>query len=1197
MSKKFFRPPPQHPNGDDDDDDDDSEEDNDDDDDDDDEEESEMQNPNASSAGASSNKAPVSTNLSEDDDDDDEGSSEGNEEEDPGEQDDSEDVETATATKKRKPPPPPRGNGKPPATSRAKKKRKAPSMFDMEAEESGDDDEEEEYGRSNNNLAKDGEQMDEEAQELIRQQDRRRAQASAGGRFGERSVAEITASIEERHRMQRRIVDRTQLLDRAMPEIKAKKQSGASAAASSSSSSARGERRLGDVRSTGGGMVDERVDDDRDIGEPQIGYTAAVAQQSLVPSVSDPSLWMVNCMTGKEQELVFQIMNKCTAFARQGRPLGISAVIAAQSKGKIYIESFSEPAVLEAIQGVRGLMSYSMKLVPIGDMTTVMTVVSKKKPVKKNEWVRMTRGHYKGDLALVRQVKDSGLKCIAQCVPRLDLAAYNLSPEEARIRRRTVRPPMKFFNSQEVASMGDLGRSSVARQRFPGLDNVVCDYFEGNYYHEGYLLKEMTVGSMVKTCTDDDPPTLDELQSFQRRKKGESNNDADDVNEGSKIAASLLDELSDLQGNTHLSKSGAGNGGLMIGDTVEVIEGDLVGMRGKLVSLDGSTVKVVPTNTSVDLGGTNEVEFLSNQVRKSIPVGAHVKVTDGRYANETGVVVAVDQLEGENDCNAVVLTDVTNKEISVRTSQLRESAEVASGQDKLAGYELYDLVILSGGGSANEVGVIVRVGREDFTVINNHGLAREVRPEELRGKRNSTSSRAVALDVQGNQIRVGDSVNVAEGTQKGKTATIKRMSRAQLFLHSQTRSDHAGIFVVRSRSCILAGTRPQSRSAGIDSGVSPFATPQSQSGHGGSAAGRGRKDDGLIGKTVRIQAGQWKGYLGTVSDSTGAHVQVELHSRLKKVMVSTERVHVIGDKFGATDSSHVNEGSGLGIAGVPMTMATPMHALGGATPAIHGFGGATPAHDSGGYDEVWRPGGTIDQDTSEDNDGWGTSDNHETIAANGTNDNDSGWGASNGNDNSTTNNDPAWTLQSEKKEDNASISRLKTEDVVQAPPLKREQTVTAMETEVADVDETPLWFMERVCVQLKESEQFAVIKEINHDKSAVVEMDDKSIRTVRAAEVSMVSPQENDTVLVAGGNEIGLEGSLVCVDGTYRNCLGARISNPLFLIIWLFFEQARMRFSRMPTTSSRSLILSTWSKFRQTQGRQLRLELRTTLII
>jgi transcription elongation factor SPT5 len=269
---------------------------------------------------------------------------------------------------------------------------------------------------------------------------------------------------------------------------------------------------------------------------------------------------------------------------------------------------------------------------------------------------------------------------------------------------------------------------------------------------------------------------------------------------------------------------------------------------------------------------------------------------------------------------------------------------VASGQDKLAGYELYDLVVLSGGGSTNEVGVIVRVGREDFTVINNHGINRDVRPEELRGKRNATSNRAVALDVQGNQIRSGDQVNIAEGPHKGKTATIKRMSRAQLFLHSQTRSEHAGVFVVRSRSCVLAGSRSQNRMGGADGGASPFSTPQSQSG-GGPAGGRGKQhDDALIGKTVRIQAGQWKGYLGAVADATATHVQVELHSRLKKVMVVRERVAVVGDKFGATEDGTEQGANSMGAPTAAFTAATPMH--GGSTP-MHG--GATPMHDSMGY--------------------------------------------------------------------------------------------------------------------------------------------------------------------------------------------------------------------------------------------------------
>lgn len=206
------------------------------------------------------------------------------------------------------------------------------------------------------------EQMDDEAIELMRQQDRRRAQA--GGRFvQERSVEEMAQEIEDRHRMSRTTANRRQARQASIP------------VASTAKSGRRVQPVLGDGH-----------------GGPEA--TNAVSQQSLVPSVSDPSLWMVSCSTGKEQELVFQIMNKCVAYARQGRPLGICGAIAAQSKGRIYIESFSEPAVVEAIAGVRGLLQYTMRLIPIQDMTTVMTVVPKKKPGKMHRIESFQRRKY-----------------------------------------------------------------------------------------------------------------------------------------------------------------------------------------------------------------------------------------------------------------------------------------------------------------------------------------------------------------------------------------------------------------------------------------------------------------------------------------------------------------------------------------------------------------------------------------------------------------------------------------------------------------------------------------------------------------------------------------------------------------------------------------------------------------------------------
>lgn len=124
-----------------------------------------------------------------------------------------------------------------------------------------------------------------------------------------------------------------------------------------------------------------------------------------------------------------------------------------------------------------------------------------------------------------------------------------------------------------------------------------------------------------------------------------------------------MDELSDLQSKTNLGEETAHAGGLVIGDTVEIVEGDLIGMRGKMLSIDGSTVKVKPIDTN-DLGETTEVEFLIGQAKKYIPVGAHVKVIAGRYSNETGTVVNIEQMDGETDSTAVVLTDMTHKEVS-----------------------------------------------------------------------------------------------------------------------------------------------------------------------------------------------------------------------------------------------------------------------------------------------------------------------------------------------------------------------------------------------------------------------------------------------------------------------------------------------------------------------------------------------------
>ena len=227
------------------------------------------------------------------------------------------------------------------------------SFFDEEAEASDDDEDDERL--KDKDISK--EYADEETKAMIAQQNRRREREGGWleniGRGlsddkakDDADVARIARELEERHRSQRRVVR-----------------------------PAAGGRGLG-AREGRGVRAGAAMEDD-DIGGPSYG---AVSQQSLVPSVSDPNLWMFSVMPKKETELVYQIMNKCVAYAKRGTPLGITSVVTAQTKGKIYVESYSEPAVMEAVQGVRGVLVGTMVKVPLSDMTTVMHVVPKKVP-------------------------------------------------------------------------------------------------------------------------------------------------------------------------------------------------------------------------------------------------------------------------------------------------------------------------------------------------------------------------------------------------------------------------------------------------------------------------------------------------------------------------------------------------------------------------------------------------------------------------------------------------------------------------------------------------------------------------------------------------------------------------------------------------------------------------------------------------
>ena len=66
----------------------------------------------------------------------------------------------------------------------------------------------------------------------------------------------------------------------------------------------------------------------------------------------------------------------------KGKPLGISSVVWPGTKGFIYVEANKESHAEDTVKNIRMCMSWSIKLVPINEMTAVLTVVNNKKALE-----------------------------------------------------------------------------------------------------------------------------------------------------------------------------------------------------------------------------------------------------------------------------------------------------------------------------------------------------------------------------------------------------------------------------------------------------------------------------------------------------------------------------------------------------------------------------------------------------------------------------------------------------------------------------------------------------------------------------------------------------------------------------------------------------------------------------------------------
>jgi transcription elongation factor SPT5 len=178
----------------------------------------------------------------------------------------------------------------------------------------------------------------------------------------------------------------------------------------------------------------------------------------------------------------------------------------------------------------------------------------------------------------------------------------------------------------------------------------------------------------------------------------------------------------------------------------------------------------------------------------------------------------------------------------------------------------------------------VKVDRESMRVLDQNGSIRQMLPSQVTNKIEQRKD-AIATDRNGSEIRFGDIVREAGG--ESKSGVIIHIHRAFVFVHNRTQPENAGVFVARCvnvTTVAAKGGRATAADAKTNSamhmkngdGPNPMAPPKS--------LGRDR----LIGKTVTVRKGPYKGVLGIVKNTTETTARIEMHSKAKVITVDKE---------------------------------------------------------------------------------------------------------------------------------------------------------------------------------------------------------------------------------------------------------------------------------------------------------------------
>jgi len=659
--------------------------------------------------------------------------------------------------------------------------------------------------------------------------------------------------------------------------------------------------------------LEERAKRGEDI-KPEFPSQERVSQTVPVPEPGDPKLWCLKTFAS-EKDLCISLMYKSFEAMSHGTPVPVYSIFCSPHlKNFIYLEAHKEADIRAFTKGIRGISQYTgLSLVPTDQMALVFSAAhnhaQKTQMLCAGDWVRMKRGLYMGDLAMIEEIEDENF--MVKLKPRIGRSGGKSSK----------RAPPAWFNRADLEARQEVIVNTEPRRTQKGYRQFYT--VNGEAYRDGFLFKSFKRGWF--DSGDQVRPSEHEVQDWRNAPA---------------ISANVRPELDLLKDEKVereamppppvpakvLAPSGPS---LREGDKVIVISGDVKNLIGVVINaVSGSTTVLI---RALNLKLDQDMSISTLRLCKYLEVGDYVNVIAGEHKGDAGHVERVDlgpkREWGPHTVVQVLTSDFSSFRASV--NDLHKGIEKPETTDQIGEFHVGQLVMVAGRSEGRAIITRLEAGSRALVLgqdgVQGYADLAELQPVELP-KRHLYKRQVWCEDRVKHRIVPGAMVK-APRTLSGKATPIQA---EVLWIHQNTLFLKAVEGLVGEKAYLVApgdkcefvwnaddlpSRRPQQtmrlpEMSGSD--VQPkqmtygitmasemsFLRPQWHKKLGLAQPTSRTKGTFLNkGTAVRITGGKYKGYRGEIRDLLGEKARISLLAQTKLVEVPLE--HINHDTFTA----------------------------------------------------------------------------------------------------------------------------------------------------------------------------------------------------------------------------------------------------------------------------------------------------------